>query len=232
MALRARSADRGNAIDLIGSKPFGKIVLMIIAIGLVGYAAWRVISGINDAERHGSDAKGLIVRAGSIIRGFFYGWFAYEIVRLLMHHGGGSGSDQTSRHWTARVMQHPFGRWAVGAAGLAVIGYGAYQIYRAATNKVRDHLDPKIDDSLVAISRFGIAARAIIFGVIGVSLIRAAVLYNPNAARGTSGAVHQFSGWMLTIIALGLIAYGAYAFINARYRRIKVLPAASAARSR
>lgn len=220
--MRARSADRGNAIELIGSRPFGKVVLMIIAIGLLGYASWRVISGINDAERHGSDAKGFLVRAGSIIRGLFYGGFAYEIVRLLLHHGGGSGSDQTSRHWTARMMHHPFGRLVVAAAGLAIIGYGGYQIYRAATNKVRDHLDPKIPDALIAISRFGIAARALIFGAIGVSLIRAAVLYNANAARGTSGAVRQFSGWLLTIIAFGLIAYGAYAFVNARYRRIKV----------
>ncbi|MDQ6800719.1 MAG: DUF1206 domain-containing protein [Acidobacteriota bacterium] len=159
LALTARSADRGNAIELINSKPFGKFALVIIALGLLGYAAWRVISGINDAEHHGGDAKGLAVRAGSIVRGFFYGGFAYEVVRLLMHHGGGSGSDQTSRHWTARAMENPFGRWAVAAAGLAVAGYGGYQIYRAASKKVRDHLDPKIGDALVAISRFGIAAR-------------------------------------------------------------------------
>lgn len=156
LALTARSADKGNAIELINSKPFGKLALLIIALGLLGYAAWRVISGINDAEHHGHDAKGFAVRAGSIVRGLFYGGFACEIVRLLMHHGGGSGSDQTSRHWSARAMDHPFGRWAVGAAGLAVLGYGAYQIYRAVSRKVRDHLDPKISDALVAISRFGV----------------------------------------------------------------------------
>jgi hypothetical protein len=70
----------------------------------------------------------------------------------------------------------------------------------------------------------------VIFGVIGVSLIRAAILYNPKAARGTSGAMQQiaaqpFGGWMLVVIAIGLIAYGIYAFINARYRRIKALSA-------
>lgn len=223
LALRARSADRGIAIELINSKPFGKLALIIIAVGLVGYASWRVISGINDGELHGHDAKGFAVRAGSVARGFFYGWFAYEIVRLLTHHGGRSGSDQTSRHWTARVMNHPFGRWAVAAAGLGILGYGGYQIYRAVSRKVRDHLDPKISDALIAVARFGIAARALIFGVIGVSLLRAAILYNANAARGTSGALRQFSGSLLTIVALGLMAYGVYAFINARYRRIRVL---------
>ena len=231
LALTARSADRRNAIQLINAKPLGKLALVIIALGLAGYAAWRVVSGINDAERHGKDAKGLAVRAGSIVRGLFYGAFAYEIVRLLMHHGGGSGSDATSRHWTARAMAHPFGRLAVAAAGLAILGYGAYQIYRAASSKrVRKHLDPKIPDALVAISRFGIAARAVIFGLIGVSLVRAAIRYNPSAAEGTSGAVHQLSGWLLIVIALGLIAYGVYACVNARYRRIKALPRASAAR--
>lgn len=53
LALTARSADRGNGIELINSKPFGKFALVIIALGLLGYAAWRVISGINDAEQPG-----------------------------------------------------------------------------------------------------------------------------------------------------------------------------------
>ena len=129
-------------------------------------------------------------------------------------------------------MEHPFGRWAVAAAGVGVLGYGGYQIFRAFSKKVRDHLDPKIGEALIAISRFGIAARAVVFGVIGVSLVRAAILFNPNAARGTSGAMSQFSGWLLVILALGLIAYGVYAFINARYRYIKALPRAAAAHSR
>ena len=106
-----------------------------------------------------------------------------------------------------------------------------------STARVRDHLDRKTPDVLIAISRLGIAARAVILGVIGGSLIRAAILYNPNAARGTSGAQRQiaampFGGWMLMIIGAGLIAYGVYAFINARYRRIKALPAAGATHSR
>jgi hypothetical protein len=236
LALSARTADKGDAIELINSKPFGKLALLIIVLGLLGYALWRVLSGIQDAEHHGRDLEGIAVRAGSVARGLFYAWFGFEIVCLLLHHGGSKGSDQTSRHWTARAMDHPFGRWAVAAAGLAILGYGGYQIYRAASAKVRDHLDRKTPDILVAVSRFGIAARAVIFGVIGVSLIRAAILYNPNAARGTSGAMQQiaarpFGGWLLVVIAIGLIAYGVYAFINARYRRIKALPGVAAARS-
>ena len=232
LALTARSADRRNAIELINAKPLGKLALLAIVIGLLGYTTWRVISAITDSDHHGRDAKGFALRVGSIIRGFFYGWFAFEIMRLLMHHGGGSGSDQASRHWTARAMDHPFGRWAVSAAGLGILGYGGYQIFRAFSKKMRDNLDPKIAEAFIAISRFGVAARAVVFGVIGVSLVRAAILFNPNAARGTSGAVSQFGGWLQAIVAFGLMAYGVYAFIKARYRNIKALPPAAAAHSR
>ena len=69
LALTARSADRRNAIELINAEPLGKLALLVVVLGLLGYTTWRVISGITDSDHHGRDAKGFAVRAGSIIRG-------------------------------------------------------------------------------------------------------------------------------------------------------------------
>ncbi|HEV7923592.1 MAG TPA: DUF1206 domain-containing protein [Thermoanaerobaculia bacterium] len=222
------AADRKDAIRFIGQQPFGRALLCIVAAGLLGYALWRVLSGITDSDRHGRELKGLAVRTGSIVRGLFYAAFALVVLRYLLHKGGaGQSSDAASRHWTARALDVPFGRFAVAAAGLGLIGYGIYQFSRAVRGKLSKHLAAiQSRRTLVVLSCFGIAARAVIFATIGVSLVRAAQHRAASAARGSSGALRELArlpmgSWILTVAGLGLIAYGVYAFINARYRRIR-----------
>ena len=225
------TADRSDAIRFIAGQPFGRAMLAVIAIGIAGYVLWRVVSGVTDADRHGSDWKGLAVRAASVIRGGFYAVFAYTLIRLLLHHGGGGkDSDATSRHWTSRALDQPFGRWLVMAAGLSLIGYGVYQCYRAAGTTLGKQLNlasatMRTRSILLAISRFGAGARGVVFGVIGASLIRASLHRNSSDAKGLSGALRQLAAlpmgsWILTVAGLGLASYGAYALISARYRRI------------
>ena len=224
---RGQVTDRQGAVRFILDYPFGHFVLLVMAIGLSGYAAWRVISGVGDSERHGNDAKGVFIRIGSVLRGLFYGWFAIELARqALRHGGGGKSSDRQTRHLTARLMDQPFGRWAVAIAGACVIGYGAYQLYCAVTGKLSKKLPARsIPPALLAISRFGLGARAIIFGIIGGSLISAAFHYSASRATGTPGAMRTiaaqpFGGLLLVLVGVGFAAYGVYAFVNARYRNI------------
>jgi uncharacterized protein DUF1206 len=225
------TADRRDAIRFIAGAPFGRVLLLLIAIGLIGYAIWRVVSAIGDAEHHGTDAKGVLLRAGSFVRGVFYAGFAYSVMQLLLRRGnGGQGSDAASKHWTSRAMGWN-GPWLVTIAGLLLIGYAAYQCYRAASDKVTERLDlarleHRTRTMFVMLSRFGIAARGLIVGVIGTSLVRASLDRNPGEARGMSGALRQLralplGSWILVIVGLGLVSYGVHAFINARYRRIQ-----------
>lgn len=225
-------ADRQSAIDFIASMPFGRMLLLLMALGLTGYAAWRIIIGFDGSEQREQDARALLLRAGSVIRGVFYALFALGIVRLVLHQGGNRrGSDATSRHWASRAMDHPFGRLLIGGAGLALIGYGIYQFVRAAKGRLDRHLQwrgvaSNIRNLLIKVCCFGIAARAVVFGLIGSSLVRAAMHHDPHAAHGTSGAFREigglpFGGWLLTLAALGFVAYGIYALINARYRTMQ-----------
>lgn len=223
-----RTPDRRDAFFFIIEKPFGSVLLLIIAAGLIGYALWRLSSGFFDSDRRGSDAKGIAIRIGSVARGVAYGAAAFQVLRLATHHGGaGKGSDASAKSWTARAMDHPFGRWAVGIAGLIIIGAGIYQLTRAARAKLSKRLDTShMSNALRAICRFGIAARGVVFGIIGGSIVNAALKYDPNKAEGTSGALgtlaaQPFGRVLLLIVAVGLIAYGVYAFVNARYRRIE-----------
>jgi hypothetical protein len=142
-----------------------------------------------------------------------------EVVRIITRHATGPGSETKAKHWTARLMDLPFGRWLVLVAGLAVLGYGVYQL-RAKLSRQLHLTSPAV----IAVSRFGIAARGVVFLVIGGSIALAAWRHDPSEAHGTSGALRQIAeplgGWLLVIVGIGLVAYGAYAMINARYRRI------------
>lgn len=220
-------ADRQRAFRFIIEKPFGRALLIVIAAGFIGYAVWRIISGIADSERHGRDFKGLAIRGGSVIRGLFYGWIAVELMRqVIEHRAAGRSGDAQAKHWTARAMEQPFGRWAVAIAGAGIIGYAAAQLYRAIRGKLSRRIRTRsIAPWLLAVSRFGLGARAIVLGIVGGSLIQAAVRYSSSRARGTSGAMRTialqpFGTWLLTLTGLGFAAYGVYAFVNARYRKI------------
>ena len=215
-----------HALLVILRQPFGRIALGVIAIGLVGYTLWRLVSAVTDSEHRGDDAKGWAIRAASAGRGLIYGAITIEVVRLIMNRGGGSrGGDQEAQHWTARLMEQPFGPWLVATAGLGVIAYGAYQLYAAWDSKLSKRIslgeiDDRVRRKVVAVSRFGIGARGIVFFVIGGSLVVAAMKHDADAARGTSGALASLPDPVLIVVGIGLAAYGVYALVNARYRRI------------
>jgi hypothetical protein len=229
--LGGETADRRDVLEFILRQPFGRILLLVIAVGLLGYAVWRIGSGVADWERRGASLKGIALRIGSVVRGLAYGGFAVEVIRLVQGHARASGSDASTRHWTQRVMSEPFGRWAVAAAGAIVVGYAVYQLYRGAAAKLGTQLRlervrPGTRRWIVATSRLGMAARGVVFGVIGGSLVRAAFHHDSRAAKGTSGALREiasqpFGPWLLVLVGVGLAAYGVYAFVNARYRVIR-----------
>lgn len=224
---RGSSGSHSDAFAFIREQPFGKAMLLLIALGLIGYTLWRFVSAATDNENRGSDAKGLGVRLGSAGRGLIYAVLAIEVVRMAMNGGGGGGNgDQQAQHWTARLMEFPFGRWLVAAVGLGVIGYGAYQLYAAWDAKLSKRIsigaiDDRVRHNVILISRFGIGARGVVFFVVGGSLVIAALRHNAQAAHGTTGALQELPQPLLIVVGLGLAAYGVYALVNARYRRIR-----------
>jgi hypothetical protein len=236
LAFRAAFSSGGATIGSRGAlaslvrHPFGGIVLIVIAAGLFGYAAWRLIEAWVDPERRGTSLKGLGVRIGYAGRGVVHAALGVQAVRLALGTGGRSSSDGTEQ-WTARALDAPLGPWLVIAAGLTVIGYGLYQLYRAWAAKLSKQLNlsrlsREAGSWLIKVSRFGLGARGVVFAVIGAYLVRAGMAHNADKAADTGealGAIGQqpLGNWLLAIVAIGLIAYGAYDVVQARYRVIR-----------
>jgi hypothetical protein len=219
-----------GALQWIIQLPFGQILLGVIAVGLIGYAIWRWVQALMDTERNGSDLKGLSKRAGYFISGLVYAALALTAARMAL--GTGDGGGNTRQDWTAWLLAQPFGPWLVGAVGLAIIGVGVFQFYKAYTAKFREKLKTgemnRDEESWITwLGRFGFAARGVVFCIIGGFLIVAARQADPSETRGLSGALgalaaQPYGPWLLAIVALGLVAYGIFMVALARYRRMLI----------
>ncbi len=223
-----RVTDTSGALRVILSQPFGQGILIVLAIGLCGYAAWRVLDAFADPDRHGTDFGGLVVRIGNLIRGLIYGALGVEAFRLARGLRGSKGNE--AEMWTARIMELPFGEWMVGLAGAIVAVYGLSQLVTALKLKMDKLIDLSAVPSVlrgpaVRISRFGVGARGVIIAVLGVFLVRAAITHNPTEAHGTRESVLEIANavqgrWLLAAMAAGLVAYGIDQALHARCRRI------------
>lgn len=220
------TTDTSGALgSLAGSTP-GRIVLALIAIGLAGYVVWGLVRAIGNPEGSGTGHR-IFYGVTAII----YGFLLVEASRLVVSGSGGggsSGSNGDAAHWSAEIMQQPFGHWILGAAGLAIGIYGLQQLINAWRVDLDDQLALGRMSSqgrrwAVRAGRFGLAARGIVFAIIGYYLVHAAVRSSPSEARGLDAVLDAMrdTPWLLGVIALGLVAYGLYNLVRARFRVIR-----------
>jgi hypothetical protein len=222
--------DSRGALTHIVRRPFGSLMLCVIAAGLLGYALWRVVQGLRDTEEKGNKLKGLSIRFGYACIGVVYAGLSYSAVRLVLGEGAGKSSDESARGWTEMVMMFPKGRWLIALAGLCVIGFGGWQCVKAFTAKFREkwkrhEMSEHARTLATRAGQVGLVARGVVFGIIGLFLIQAAWRARAEEARGLGGALRAleqqpYGPYVLGAVALGLVAYGLYMFVEARYRRM------------
>jgi hypothetical protein len=219
-------ADRNGALRAIAEKPFGEVLLVVLVVGFLGYAVWRLLEGLvghRDAE---AGRKRWGKKAVSLSRAALYTGFAVSTVRFLI---SGSSDDKT-KPFTARVMSETGGRTLVFVVGGAVVIGGLTIAVRAFRQKFVDKLDTaRMPDALEGASRLlgtvGIVSRGAVFTLIGVFLIDAARTFEPDKAKGFDATLktvaHETYGrGLLFAAACGLVAFAAWSFLEARYRKI------------
>ncbi len=215
--------DQQGAIAAVGTTPLGRVLLYVMLIGLVGYALWGLIRAVVNPLHAGHDAKGIAERLGSLVSGISYGLLAVATYGLLTAKApaatGGAQGAQTQQA-TASILTQPWGPAVVALAGAIVIGVGLFHISTA----FRHRFNPQFQLALRTLNarkwierlgRFGTAARGVVFTLIGVYLLQAAVQHNARRAQGIDGVLtamlHQpFGPWLLAVVAAGLIAFGIY----------------------
>jgi len=223
-------ADKQGAMQAVVRQPLGQLLLLVLAVGLGGYALWRFVEAIVGPREDRGSSKAKVKRVGCAARGVLYTAFFVSAVKLLVSSKGKSASDNPQSDWTARVLKWPGGTWLVVGVGLAVIAGGVYVGWRGLARKFRKRLksgemSPAERRWILGLGTVGMVARMIVFTMIGVFLIAAVRQNDPNQAVGLDGALKRLAGRsygpaLLVVVAVGLAAYGLYSFAEARYRRV------------
>jgi hypothetical protein len=223
------TTDAHGALQTLLSQPFGRVLLALAALGLLGYALWRVMMGVRDPEREGGQGQTLARRAGYFASGaanLGLAAFAGSLALPGMIPAPGGGGGDGAQDWTARLMAQPAGEWLVALAGVIFLGIAAAFAVRAWKASFERYLRREAcTPAICAVCRAGILARAVVFAIIGGFLLVAAWRSDPSEAVGLGGSLRAlrdqpYGPYLLGAVGLGLVAYAFYSFVAARYRHI------------
>jgi len=219
--------DSKSALKIVLEQPLGRIWLGLITAGLLGFIIWRLVQTFANADGHPNSLKGYAIRAGLLVSAATYSGLALYAAGKALGIGSGSGSS-SEEHMSAWIIDQPFGRYLLAVLGTAVVGAGIAQAYKGFSRGYIRYLEvPATSGTAIDwICVYGLAARGAILAITGIFFLYAAYAVDPNQAGGLSDAlawVRQlpFGAILYLMTALGLLAFGVYSFIEARYRRIK-----------
>jgi hypothetical protein len=208
----------GEAVfDRLQEVPLGTPLLWMTALGMLAYAAFRFLSAYSDIEGHGSDTKGLGRRAGHAASAVAHTVLAYAAFQYAQ--GTASGGSDGSRESAGTLLDLPLGGVVIGLIGLGFFAGALSQAKSAATAGFMKIIGAGAPPEVKPIGQLGHAARAVVFAAIGLSLVRSAWFDSEGEVKGLGDAIVGLSGtgWLYTVVALGLLFFGLFNFVVARY---------------
>jgi len=221
------TTNQRGALTTIAGQTFGKALLIAMAIGLAGYAIWRLVrAGIGHGS-HERDSK--FERVSGAASGIAYAALCVTAVQILVG-ASSSGGSNSPKKTTGGVLDGTGGTTIVAVIGAVLIGVALYQGYKGISRKFLEdsktwEMSRAVKRAFTAIGVFGHLARMVVFGLVGYGLVRAAIDYDPREAVGLDGALSKVSEYsygpvLLGVVAAGLIGFALYSIADARYRKI------------
>jgi len=213
-----------GALASLGDETGGRIMLILVAAGLLCHVAWRFVQAFLDPEHHGdNDAKRVAMRVFYALGGVIYLSLAFTAWQLSRGEGG--GSDNGQEVWIQKVLEQPLGTWLVMLAGIGVMIFGLQQLYQAWKGDIDRRMtgtNARVSRGVRILGRVGTAARGVVLLPIGWFIFIAGREYRAEEAANTEDVLQMLdSGWLLMAVAIGLMAYGLYQIATAIYRRIE-----------
>lgn len=222
---RRGETDQRGALQELTRHTGGTALVWLIAVGLFGYALWRLSEAAFGVVGEGKKAG---PRIQSLVRGLIYLFFAISAVKVASDAGAGSQAGQQEL-WTAKAMQHTGGRWVVGIVGVVVVVCGAVLVWEGINRKFEKYfaLDQMTSSERKVVEIMGTVgsiARGVVFALAGVFVVVAAVTADPHKAGGLDQALRELLGmtagpFLVALAGIGLVVFGLYGFTEAKWRR-------------
>lgn len=215
-------ADQSGALGMLADSSAGRTVLWLGVIGFAGLALWQLTeAAFGSPGRESSEQSA--ARGKALGKALVY--LALAVSSVSFARGGGRSSGDQSRDVTASLMRYSGGRALVVVAGLVVIGVAGYHVYKGLTRKFHDDLARRPGPAVEYLAVAGYVAKGVALAVVGVLFVVAGLRQQPSKATGLDGALKTLreaplGSWLLTVVALGLAAYGLYSFARARLARL------------
>jgi hypothetical protein len=222
--------DSHKSLEALLGQPFGYFLVGLVVVGLLAFAAWRVLQATRDVDHHGKDLKGLTIRAGLLAGGLVNGALAFFALGLLM--SGIKSSDDSggqTKDWLAHLLSWEHSNLLVYLIALIPFGVGIAHIikgWKASFEKYFE-ADEDVMRYVRPVSRFGLIARGVVFIeialLLGVSGSAYQAMDPPGMKEALDALQHLPAGWLVLIVmALGLIAFSVYSFSEAFWRKINM----------
>lgn len=230
MDLTPRAKGAREVLQAWSTWPLGGVLITGVGFGLTGFAVWRAVQAVFDADHHGRSAKACAVRAGQAISGFVYGGLALSAFELLdvFEDLGEADEAGSLRETSATVLGTPHGDLLLLAMGLVVVGFGVGNVVQGLVQDFAKRLacDTRLCRRVAPLAKLGYAARGLATLPLGVFLVMAGWHARAAEARSWGQALQSverrpFGDLAMAILATGLIAFGLFGFVEARYRRIR-----------
>jgi hypothetical protein len=199
--------------------PAGTAILWFLVVGLIGYALFRLASAALDIEHHGADKKGIAQRVGHAASAAGHLILAYSAFKFATSQSGGGGEGGRAQEAAAGVLSFEFGNWVLGLLGLAFLAAAFFQAKKGITGEFMNRISSQAPDATRWLGGAGYVARAVVFAIIGWALMQSAWFGNTSEVVTLGGAIASLSdnGLWFTLVAIGLLMFGLFSLVLARY---------------
>lgn len=217
----AKSADQSGALQTISGSPMGQFSLWVAVLGFLALGLWQLASALavrtrGEASRWGDKAKGVAKAVLYLV----LAWTSLSFAK-----GQPRSSKTQSADFTATLLQHSGGRVLLAVIGLAIVGVGGYHLVKGWTRKFLQDLSENPGTLATRAGVVGYLAKGVALAVVGVLFVIASAQNSSTKATGLDGALRSMreqavGTWLLTVVALGIAAFGLYSLARARHARV------------
>ncbi|TCJ95655.1 DUF1206 domain-containing protein [Nocardia alba] len=220
------TADQSGAMAELSAKPGGGFALWAGGIALSVLALWRLAeAALGSSSEPGADDKKS--EALNRVKAFSLAviYCAFAVSAFGFARGSGTSSSAQSTGITARMMQNTAGTIALVVAGLIIIAVGGYHVYKGATQSFLTDLKGSPSTLVRRLGTIGYLAKGLAIAAMGLLVILAVSRSDPEEASGLDGAfktlgAQPYGAALLITAGLGIITYGVYSFVMARYAKM------------